>query len=45
MAQFPAAGEIILFDRSCYNRAEVERVMGYCNNEQCERFLEMVPVV
>jgi polyphosphate kinase len=45
MAQFPAAGEIILFDRSWYNRAGVERVMGFCNNEQYERFMEMVPVV
>jgi hypothetical protein len=43
MAQFPAAGEIILFDRSWYNRAGVERVMGFCNDEQYERFLEMAP--
>src|SRR5258705_5117400 len=45
MAQFPAAGEIILFDRSWYNRAGVERVMGFCSDEQYERFLELVPVV
>ena len=45
MAQFPAAGEIILFDRSWYNRAGVERVMGFCNDEQYERFLELAPVV
>ena len=38
MAQFPAAGEIILFDRSWYNRAGVERVMGFCTDEQYERF-------
>ena len=45
VAHFPAAGEIILFDRSWYNRAGVERVMGFCDNEQYERFLEMAPVV
>ena len=45
VARFPAAGEIILFDRSWYNRAGVERVMGFCDNEQYERFLEMAPVV
>jgi polyphosphate kinase len=45
MAHFPAAGEIILFDRSWYNRAGVERVMGFCNDEQYERFLEMAPVI
>jgi polyphosphate kinase len=45
VAQFPAAGEIILFDRSWYNRAGVEQVMGFCNKEQYERFLEMAPVV
>src|SRR5262245_31020335 len=38
VAQFPAAGEIILFDRSWYNRAGVERVMGFCTEEQCEHF-------
>jgi polyphosphate kinase len=45
VAHFPAAGEIILFDRSWYNRAGVERVMGFCNKEQYERFLELAPVV
>ena len=45
LAQFPAAGEIILFDRSWYNRAGVERVMGFCTDEQYERFLELAPVV
>ena len=39
IAHFPAAGEIILFDRSWYNRAGVERVMGFCTEEQYERFL------
>ena len=43
IAHFPAAGEIILFDRSWYNRAGVERVMGFCNDEQYERFLVLVP--
>jgi polyphosphate kinase len=45
VAQFPAAGEIILFDRSWYNRAGVERVMGFCSDEQYERFMRLVPVV
>ena len=45
MAHFPAAGEIILFDRSWYNRAGVERVMGFCSDEQYERFLELAPAV
>jgi len=44
-AHFPAAGEIILFDRSWYNRAGVERVMGFCTGKQYERFLEFAPVV
>jgi polyphosphate kinase len=42
---FPAAGEIILFDRSWYNRAGVERVMGFVTDESYERFLAMVPAV
>src|SRR5229473_4185209 len=41
----PAAGEMVLFDRSWYNRAGVERVMGFCTDEEYERFLTMVPVV
>ncbi len=40
---FPAAGEVVIFDRSWYNRAGVERVMGFCTPEQAERFLEQVP--
>lgn len=40
----PAAGEITLFDRSWYNRAGVERVMGYCTEAQAEAFLQQVPV-
>lgn len=39
----PAAGEIVMFDRSWYNRAGVERVMGFCTPEQHERFLHQVP--
>ena len=39
----PAAGEIVIFDRSWYNRAGVERVMGFCTEPQAKRFLEMVP--
>jgi polyphosphate kinase 2 len=42
---FPAAGEVVIFDRSWYNRAGVERVMGFCAEEQTTRFLEQVPAV
>src|SRR6516225_4047435 len=42
---FPAAGEIILFDRSWYNRAGVERVMGFCTEEEAERFLLVTPAI
>src|ERR1700751_6159491 len=45
MQYFPAAGEIVIFDRSWYNRAGVEYVMGFCTNEQHERFLEVCPSV
>ena len=45
IAQFPAAGEIILFDRSWYNRAGVEHVMGFCSDDQYRRFLELAPIV
>ena len=45
VAHFPAAGEIILFDRSWYNRAGIERVMGFCSEEECERFLALTPPV
>jgi polyphosphate kinase len=45
MAHFPAAGEIILFDRSWYNRAGVERVMGFCSEDQYQRFLKLAPAV
>jgi polyphosphate kinase len=41
----PAAGEIVIFDRSWYNRAGVERVMGFCTEEQLKRFLDMAPGV
>lgn len=45
MAHFPAAGEIVIFDRSWYNRAGVEYVMGFCSKEQHTRFLEVCPEV
>ena len=45
MAHFPAAGEVAIFDRSWYNRAGVEPVMGYCTPEQTVAFLKMVPLV
>jgi len=41
----PAAGEVVIFDRSWYNRAGVERVMGFCTEEQSQRFLDAVPAV
>jgi len=40
---FPAAGEVAIFDRSWYNRAGVERVMGFCTPEETDRFLELAP--
>src|SRR5436305_3203709 len=43
VAHLPAAGEVVLFDRSWYNRAGVEAVMGFCSPHQVERFLEMCP--
>ena len=43
IAHFPAAGEIVIFDRSWYNRAGVERVMGFATPEQVDRFLELTP--
>ena len=43
LRHFPAAGEVIIFDRSWYNRAGVERVMGFCTPEQAARFLQTVP--
>jgi polyphosphate kinase 2 len=45
LQHFPAAGEIVIFDRSWYNRAGVEFVMGFCTKEQHRRFLELCPVV
>ena len=43
MQHFPAAGEVVIFDRSWYNRAGVEYVMGFCSKEQHRRFLEVCP--
>lgn len=45
MAHFPGAGEIVIFDRSWYNRAGVEYVMGFCTEEQHAAFLKVCPVV
>jgi polyphosphate kinase 2 len=45
VAHLPAAGEVVIFDRSWYNRAGVERVMGFCKPEETDRFLELVPGV
>ena len=43
--RFPAAGEVIIFDRSWYNRAGVEYVMGFCDEEQHQRFLDLCPEI
>jgi polyphosphate kinase 2 len=43
ISHFPAAGEVVIFDRSWYNRAGVERVMGFCTPAETDRFLELVP--
>ena len=45
LQQFPAAGEIVIFDRSWYNRAGVEYVMEFCSKEQHRRFLELCPQI
>ncbi len=45
VSQFPTAGEVVLFDRSWYNRAGVERVMGFCAADEARRFLKLVPLV
>src|SRR6478752_6379607 len=44
LAHFPAAGEIVIFDRSWYNRAGVEPVMGFCTQEETDRFLQLTPL-
>jgi polyphosphate kinase 2 len=45
MQHFPAAGEVVIFDRSWYNRAGVEHVMGFCSKEQYQAFLKICPEV
>ncbi len=45
MQHFPAAGEVVIFDRSWYNRAGVEHVMGFCSEEQYRQFLKLCPTV
>jgi polyphosphate kinase len=45
MAHFPAAGEVVIFDRSWYNRAGVETVMGFCTEKQRDRFLDLCPFI
>jgi len=45
MQHFPAAGEVVIFDRSWYNRAGVEHVMGFCTKEQHRDFLKLCPLV
>ena len=45
LKNFPAAGEVVIFDRSWYNRAGVERVMGFCSEKEHKRFLDLAPGV
>jgi len=45
LSHFPAAGEVVIFDRSWYNRAGVERVMEFCSEDEVFRFLRLVPLV
>ena len=45
LPHLPAAGEVVIFDRSWYNRAGVERVMGFCTDDQVKRFLQITPYV
>lgn len=45
LTHMPAAGEVVIFDRSWYNRAGVERVMGFCTKQQVSTFLDMAPLV
>ncbi|KIF55779.1 MULTISPECIES: polyphosphate kinase 2 [Pseudomonas] len=45
LPHLPAAGEVVIFDRSWYNRAGVERVMGFCTDKQVDKFLKTVPLV
>ena len=45
LPHLPAGGEVVIFDRSWYNRAGVERVMGFCTDEQADRFLALAPLV
>src|SRR6476659_9519027 len=45
LPHLPAAGEIVIFDRSWYNRAGVERVLGFCTEEQAQHFLKIAPLV
>jgi polyphosphate kinase 2 len=45
LPHLPAAGEVVIFDRSWYNRAGVERVMGFCSDKDAQSFLEAVPLV
>src|SRR4029077_8429630 len=45
MQYLPAAGEVVIFDRSWYNRAGVERVMGFCSEEEARQFLQVAPAL
>ena len=44
MSHLPAAGEVVIFDRSWYNRAGVERVMGFCTEKEAKRFMQVTPL-
>ncbi|QYB01043.1 polyphosphate kinase 2 [Rhodococcus sp. USK10] len=45
LPHLPAGGEVVIFDRSWYNRAGVERVLGFCTEEEAEHFLQLIPTV
>ncbi len=45
LPHLPAAGEVVIFDRSWYNRAGVERVLGFCTDQEAQRFLEITPLI
>ncbi|WP_051406640.1 polyphosphate kinase 2 [Williamsia sp. D3] len=45
LPHLPAAGEVVIFDRSWYNRAGVERVLGFCTEEEAQHFLQIIPMV
>jgi polyphosphate kinase 2 (PPK2 family) len=45
LPHLPAAGKVVIFDRSWYNRAGVERVLGFCTEQEAPRFLKITPLI